>query len=475
MKINTTTLKRRALNILLWSLLFLLISRVIFINIWNFDFFRKSHWLYLSNLIDKGWVISSAHDWSFIFTTLFLVPIWYIGIKISKDINWKDAIHHLKALRKSIPYAIKTGKKAHTKFKEAIKNKKPVDLPKEEPLPKKASQSEEQNAGNTSEEDENQPYEFKRDKVRNISKIDRKVNRFKDYEPKPKEKITTQIAEPEPAIAPHKDKVKTKAKKDFTPTKMSKKPDLPQKTQTTSQNQPTQNEEEPSSNFMDKINKTISQISKKDTTQKSKAKKEDQKEKTDKEETKTQSKPKEEKRSEPRGAFQLPPPPPIIFDRILSRAGFKVIENAKTGDHKIDFAGISENEIILLKMDYEKEDWMAEEQATGNKPPQWMSENDHKISPIFELTKIKETLNKKLPKDLLKNRKIIPAYCVTGGNILNAEDMMDKWDELGVKVIRFGAGGPKEIENIIEFLEVDSKTPPKDEDFNTFKKALAAN
>ena len=67
-----------------------------------------------------------------------------------------------------------------------------------------------------------------------------------------------------------------------------------------------------------------------------------------------------------------------------------------------------------------------------------------------------------------------PFVIVQMGNIINAEDMLEIWEETKVKVTRINRGSPKEIQLFSKTVEeADSKLDM--EDFQRIKKILRGN
>ena len=66
----------------------------------------------------------------------------------------------------------------------------------------------------------------------------------------------------------------------------------------------------------------------------------------------------------------------------------------------------------------------------------------------------------------------IDAYVVIQlGNIINAEDMFDIWDDMKIHVTRIDRGTPKEIKLFAKTL-VDAERPIKKENFEKIKKII---
>ena len=89
------------------------------------------------------------------------------------------------------------------------------------------------------------------------------------------------------------------------------------------------------------------------------------------------------------------------------------------------------------------------------------------------LAEVKEALQRKL-EDIDFDFDIVPYVIVQMGNIINAEDMFEIWDNLQVEVTRINRGSPKEIKLFSKTVEeADSKLDM--EDFQRIKKILRGN
>lgn len=155
---------------------------------------------------------------------------------------------------------------------------------------------------------------------------------------------------------------------------------------------------------------------------------------------------------------KLGPPPPVIFDRILSRAGYKVIPDVVLGGQKVNFLGLSQNKALLLMTDMSEGDWLADEEKFNNEDPLWFSESSHRVSPVFQVQKAREALRKIFEETIQKKDYQIGAMLVMSqGHIINADDMRADWKKLDVQVTRFAAGKPLMLPDITDILKIDSE------------------
>ena len=110
--------------------------------------------------------------------------------------------------------------------------------------------------------------------------------------------------------------------------------------------------------------------------------------------------------------------------------------------------------------DKEPGDWLADEERFNDEEPLWFSESSHRISPVRKVDLARITLQEKLA-DADLSFEVIPFVIEQIGNIINAEDMFDIWNSMGVKVTRIDRGTPKEIPLFAKTLEEADGTPEK--------------
>ncbi len=72
----------RGLAILVgWTFVFIYLTDLLFIVIWNFDFMSSSSWRVMGQYWDNGGIIKSASD-VLLFVGLFALPVlWFIGLR----------------------------------------------------------------------------------------------------------------------------------------------------------------------------------------------------------------------------------------------------------------------------------------------------------------------------------------------------------------------------------------------------------
>ena len=137
------------------------------------------------------------------------------------------------------------------------------------------------------------------------------------------------------------------------------------------------------------------------------------------------------------------------IDTLLEKAGYTLLSPVPVGNKLADFVAVSAGQLLIGLYDTEAGDWLADEESFNDEDPLWFSETDHRVSPVFELKQTADALQNKLG-DLLH---IQPVLIEKEGTIINAEDMMKTWNDMGVIVCRTGMGGPVELPTGTEVLK----------------------
>ena len=155
---------------------------------------------------------------------------------------------------------------------------------------------------------------------------------------------------------------------------------------------------------------------------------------------------------------------------VLKQKGYEVITTATIKNSVIDFIGISDKQIILCLLDKEPGDWLADEERFNDEEPLWFSESSHRISPVRKVDIARKVLADKLSEADM-NFDIKAFVVVQIGNIINAEDMFETWDDLNISVTRIDRGTPKELKLFSKTLEEASGHIEKDK-FEKIKKLI---
>lgn len=157
--------------------------------------------------------------------------------------------------------------------------------------------------------------------------------------------------------------------------------------------------------------------------------------------------------------------PILRFWMVLNQKGFDVIPSAIIKNTTIDYIGVSKNQLFLCLIDKEAGDWLADEEKFNDEEPLWFSESSHRISPVRKIDVARDILKTKLAVGDM-NFEIIAYVIIQAGNIINAEDMFEIWNNMNVNVTRINRGSPKEIRLFSKSLDnCEEKT-----DKNTLEK-----
>ena len=121
-------------------------------------------------------------------------------------------------------------------------------------------------------------------------------------------------------------------------------------------------------------------------------------------------------------------------------------------------------------IDKETGDWLADEERFNDEEPLWFSESSHRISPVRKVDIARKVLEEALSAQKLKFS--VKAFVIVSiGNIINAEDMVDIWEDLKVSVTRIDRGTPKEIPLFARTMP-DAGAPVAKNDFEKIKKLV---
>ena len=139
---------------------------------------------------------------------------------------------------------------------------------------------------------------------------------------------------------------------------------------------------------------------------------------------------------------------------IIKKSGFEVFQNVAINKQNVQFVAVSANNVTLLNMMPDGEEWVADEEAFNNEPPSWFSENDFYPSPVCLLKQAKDVLRKHLKTILPEEYSFnINAILVIGaGKVLNADSMLKVWEGMNVSVVRFADGSPETLPRLAEKL-----------------------
>lgn len=139
------------------------------------------------------------------------------------------------------------------------------------------------------------------------------------------------------------------------------------------------------------------------------------------------------------------------MERSLISAGFKLLSEIRIGSTGIDYLGVAKDKLVVVQLDTTDGNWFAsEDKVEGNEAPVWFSEGGNKISPVSRALEAKSDIQNIL-KDTIIDMPIETVACLTNSNIVNYSEYEEKWNEMGVKVVKL-----YEPENEESFEEMKS-------------------
>ena len=150
--------------------------------------------------------------------------------------------------------------------------------------------------------------------------------------------------------------------------------------------------------------------------------------------------------NQPLENIELPQREPVVEDipMLFTEAGYHLIPDVTVAGMHLDYVAICADKLYLILFDREKGDWLAEEEPFNGEAPLWFSEVDHRVSPVYELRKAAEALQKKVALHL-PNLPVKAFMIEEKGTIINAEEMLRVWKELDVIVSRTDIGGLEDL------------------------------
>ncbi len=458
----------------LWSIIFIEGVRVIVLENWRFDIFWPAHWAYAFNLWAAGWVIDTPKEWAFILILLTFIPLWLTGWIAWSLVPWEKIIYKLvmfplKFLKGSVeplkyatsPTPIIQKKKSYKEIRPAGKRTpiydynttqapvssaslnvsvSPTSTPAA-PAPSYASNPTKDRAAATREtlnhtifnldegDDDfdlgidsfNKSDIFKIDSDKKKKSTPRDVDDFdeEDYQPEPKPKRRRfefdeddDLEEYHPA---GKQRSKSKPSSRLKKERQTQSNDDDYETRDTRRRGRVQTEEQDQRNRRERERKDYPQ------------------------QTNT-----------------------IVS--VLEENGYDVLQNVQIKKTLIDYVAVSRDNVLLCLLDKETGNWLADEERFNDEDPLWFSENSHRISPVRKLDVARRAFET-MTEDSDFDFDIKPYLIVTACNIINAEDMLDIWEDIGVTVARMSQGGPAELPVFAKEIEPAGKRlSPRDFD-----------
>lgn len=388
---------------------------------WRFDIFNNNHWLYAWNKWNDGWVIDDPKEWAFVLIILTFIPLWLTGWAALSLIPWGKIFLNITM------FPIKAFRNLFYKPVKIIAKSAGAPVVK-----KKKSYKEVRPRGTRA------PIMDYNDPVR-PSVLSNSVKPVSPSKPTPiKKEESAAPATFEHSLFKFDDDADDDFDFDFDSFDKKfndEKPAEPKKEES---------EDKPADNTKATSNKNKNR-------------------ENNREKKNPSAKNNNTQTSQPRSAGNS------TLD-VLKQKGYEVITAATIKNSVIDFIGVSDKQIILCLLDKEPGDWLADEERFNDEEPLWFSESSHRISPVRKVDIARKVLADKLSESDMDFD--IKAFVVVQiGNIINAEDMFETWDDLNIYVTRIDRGTPKELKLFSKTLEEASDHIEKDK-FEKVKKLV---
>ena len=413
-----------------WSIFFLEGIRVILLTNWRFDIFLGRHWRHLQNLWMQGWVIDDPKEWAFVLIILTFIPLWLTGWAALSLIAWdqliiKAALFPIRIFRRFFykPVKIISNKKSGKTLKKKKSYKEirprsiraPIDERMEEALPRPTTLSN-QVIKNTPKQAAPAPtfQALSSPAPQETKSFDHSLFQFDDDNGDDFDfncdAFDTPAEKPRESITPKPEPAKENSRQ------QSK----------------------------DRNNRDRRDNNKRDNRKNQPAKPETQ-------------------TTAPQHATGS------TID-IIKQKGYEVITGATLHNNLIDFIGIADKQICICLLDKEPGDWLADEERFNDEEPLWFSESSHRISPVRKVDLARQALEEKL-KEADFSFSIKPYVIIQLGNIINAEDMFEIWNDMNINVTRIDRGTPKELKLFAKTLD-EAENHIDKEKFEKIKKLI---
>ncbi len=162
---------------------------------------------------------------------------------------------------------------------------------------------------------------------------------------------------------------------------------------------------------------------------------------------------------------------PVDIKEIIETAGYKVLTNVKVGSDTIDYVAVSDSAVALCFEEQQQGDWLADEEIFSDSEPRWFSESAQKTSPAYRALQIRNKVNDAIT-ETYPEMMVVPILVISKGNIVNASDMLDTWEDMKVFVSRIGAGGPSDLKKLNNLLPQNPDDSVNDEIVSQIEKDI---
>jgi hypothetical protein len=198
------------------------------------------------------------------------------------------------------------------------------------------------------------------------------------------------------------------------------------------------------------------------------------------EETQTQARPQAQSQEKTKTPEEVNTPAQVNKDilKALQEKGYTILKEVTLGENIIDFLAIAKERIILIGIDEEKGDWIANEDKEEDKEyPEWFFDSAKRESPVNMImesyVELYPMLKQALGDDDFPINVVLVIACA---NIVNIKDIKADWADIGASVVRHKSSTdnvPKSLEMFGGILPNESKNPAPDERVAKIKDILA--
>ena len=388
---------------------------------WRFDIFRKEHWEYAWDLWLSGWIIADAKEWAFVLIILTFIPLWLTGWAALSVIVWE------KVFLSIVKFPVTLFKKlffqqvkiiAATTGVKKIKKKKSY----KEIRPKSIRP----------------PLDDHMFETASSAQAKAPISTAPVIEP----------LSPMISVQPSQNSATSENKFDHSLFKFDEDEDFDFDFDAFDDDKKSEKEDTQSSATDEEEAPVVEKAPK--ANKKEKSPKKDLPASRDN--SNKQPKNKNNNNNKGNGNSTLD---------IIKQKGYEVITGVTIKNNLIDFIGVAANQICICLIDKEPGDWLADEERFNDEEPLWFSESSHRISPVRKVDLARQHVI-----DKLENADFhfdVKAYVIEQiGNIINAEDMFEIWDDIGVNVTRIDRGTPKELKLFSKTLDEAIESIDKD-------------
>lgn len=418
---------------------------------WRFDIISSEHWQFAWELWMNGWVISDAKEWAFVLIIVTFIPLWLTGWAALSLVAWENIFLSI------VMYPVNLFRKLFHKQLVGIKKIQTAV----KPMKRKQSYKEVRPRGTRPMSEE----------PATASSFDSSSSAQKSAFKQPKPLFSEPVS-PAPSSNVFEHSLLSVENEDddfvfnFDAFDVETKPETKEETKSASSERPAKRSRERGER------ETRDTRDSRDSRNKDRDNRDNRKDlKKDKDFDKDNKKTQRVKNDRVEAKNEtLNKPGSANIIEIMKQKGYEVITGTTVKNTLIDFIGVAKDKICMCLLDREPGDWLADEERFNDEEPLWFSESSHRISPVRKIDIAKKHIEGIMSIDNLKFN--IEAYVIIQlGNIINAEDMFDIWNDMDIKVTRIDRGSPKDIMLFAKALS-DAGSPVSEKDFEKVKKTV---